>query len=190
MDNNLNNIKKMYDKLTYFDQYGASLILFIIITIVIFSLISYFHVMINTQPIIEDWPNQRCKPSIMPFAGFITHPEGVSATEYTAQNFTYCIQNILSTITGDALIPVTYLTNFLQTVANDIQSAIQDIRGMFNKVRSYFQNAISKCTIPSEESMKVIKTDNDAIYKLLVDKFEFNLPKYNSFILSRNKFYL
>jgi len=60
----------------------------------------------------------------------------------------------------------------------------------YEEVRSYFQNAISKCTIPSEESMKVIKTDNDAIYKLLVDKFEFNLPKYNSFILSRNKFYL
>lgn len=60
----------------------------------------------------------------------------------------------------------------------------------YEEVRSYFQNAISKCTIPSEESMKVIKTDNDAIYKLLVDKFEFNLPKYNSFILSRNKFFL
>lgn len=139
MDNNLNNIKKMYDKLTYFDQYGGSLVLFIIITLVIFILISYFHVMINTQPIIEDWPNQRCKPSIMPFAGFITHPEGVSATDYTAQNFTYCIQNILSNITGDALIPVTYLTNFLQTVAIDIQTAIQDIRGMFNKIRTYFQ---------------------------------------------------
>jgi flap endonuclease-1 len=59
----------------------------------------------------------------------------------------------------------------------------------YEEVRNYFQNAISKCTIPSEESMKVVKTDNDAIYKLLVDKFEFNLPKYNSFILSRNKFF-
>lgn len=140
MDNNLNNIKKMYDKLTYFDQYGGSLVLFIIITLVIFILISYFHVMINTQPIIEDWPNQRCKPSIIPFAGFITHPEGVSATEYTSQNFTYCIQNILSNITGDALIPVTYLTNFLQSVANEIQSAIQSIRAMFNKIRTSFQS--------------------------------------------------
>jgi flap endonuclease-1 len=59
----------------------------------------------------------------------------------------------------------------------------------YEEVRSYFQNAVSKCTIPSEESMKVVKTDNDAIYKLLVDKFEFNLPKYNSFILSRNKYF-
>jgi flap endonuclease-1 len=57
------------------------------------------------------------------------------------------------------------------------------------EVRSYFQNAVSKCTIPTEESMKVIKTDNNLIYKLLVDTFEFNLPKYNSFIIARNKFF-
>jgi 5'-3' exonuclease len=57
------------------------------------------------------------------------------------------------------------------------------------EVRSYFQNAVSKCTIPTEESMKVIKTDNNLIYKLLVDTFDFNLPKYNSFIIARNKFF-
>jgi flap endonuclease-1 len=60
----------------------------------------------------------------------------------------------------------------------------------YEEVRSYFKNAISKCTIPTEESMKVVKTDNTALYKLLVDKYEFNLPKYNSFILSRNKFFI
>jgi hypothetical protein len=139
MDNNLNNIKKMYDKLSYFDQYGGSLILFIIVTITIISLISYFHVMINVQPIIDDWPNQRCKPNIMPIAGFITHSEGVSATEYTAKNFTYCVQNILSNITGDIVMPLTYLTDFLKSVADGIQEFIQSIRAMFNKIRTYFQ---------------------------------------------------
>jgi flap endonuclease-1 len=56
-------------------------------------------------------------------------------------------------------------------------------------VRDYFENATSKCNVPSEDDLKIIKTDTDAIYKLLVDKFEFNLGKYNSFILSRNKFF-
>ena len=60
----------------------------------------------------------------------------------------------------------------------------------YEEVISYFQNAISKCTIPTEESMKIVKTDNNNIYKVLVDKFEFNLAKYNSFILSRNKYFL
>jgi hypothetical protein len=139
MDANLNNITKMYDKLNYFDQYGGSLILFIIITIVVLLLVSYFHIMTNIQPIVNDWPNQRCKPNIMPFAGLITHPEGVSASEYTSQNFTYCTQNILSNITGFALEPLTYLTNALQQIANTIQQSIQSIRAMFDKIRTSMQ---------------------------------------------------
>jgi hypothetical protein len=107
MDNNsgLENIKKMYEKAGYFDQYGGSVILLVIITIVLIILITYCFAMINAQPIIDDWANQRCKPNIMPIAGFITHPEGISASEYTKQNFTYCTQNILSSITGTALQP-------------------------------------------------------------------------------------
>lgn len=140
MDAKLNNITKMYDKLNYFDQYGASFILFIVITLTVFLLISYFHMMINVQPIVDDWPNQRCKPTIMPFAGIITHPEGVTAGEYTQQNFTYCTQNILSNITGYVLEPLNYITNSLQKFAGLIQNDIQSVRGMFDKIRSSMQS--------------------------------------------------
>jgi hypothetical protein len=140
MDENLNNITKMYDKLTYFDQYGGSLILFVIITIIVILLLSYFHTMANVQPIIDDWPNQRCKPTIIPFAGLITHPEGMSASEYTAQNFTFCTQNILSGIAGNAVQPLTYITDTLQKNAGSMQGSIQSIRAMFDKVRSSMQD--------------------------------------------------
>lgn len=139
MEPNLNKITNMYDKLTYFDQYGGSFVLFIVITLVIIILISYFHTMINIQPIIDDWPNQRCKPTIIPIAGLITHPEGVTASEYTFQNFTNCTQGILSSITGEAVQPLTYITNVLQSIANIIKEAIQAIRAMFDKIRSSMQ---------------------------------------------------
>ena len=139
MDTDLNNIKKMYDKLNYFDQYGGSFILFIIITIVVILLTSYFHTMINVQPIIDDWPNQRCKPTIIPFAGLINRPSGMTASEYTSENFTYCTQNILKNLTGFAVKPLTFVTNSLQDVANKIQGSIQNIRGMFDKVRTSMQ---------------------------------------------------
>ncbi len=140
METELNKIKKMYDKLNYFDQYGGSLVLFIIITIVVLLMLSYFHTMINVQPIIDDWPNQRCKPSIMPFAGLITHPEGVSASEYTSENFAYCTQNILSSITGFAVQPLTLITHSLQKVSNVIKDEVQSIRAMFDKVRTSMQS--------------------------------------------------
>ena len=92
------NLKSMYDNLSYFDQYGSSVIMLLILILVLVCVISYCLIMVNVQPIIDDWPNQRCKPQIMPIAGFITHPEGVTASEYTAENFTYCTQNILTSI--------------------------------------------------------------------------------------------
>ena len=135
----MDKIKNMYDKLNYFDQYGGSFAVFIIITLMLIIVIFYFHIMINIQPIIDDWSNQRCKPLLMPIAGFITHPEGVTASEYTAQNFTYCSQNILSSITGDALKPLTFVTNALQSVSTDVQNSIQSVRAMFNKIRNSMQ---------------------------------------------------
>jgi len=135
----IQNIKKMYEKLNYFDQYGGNLMLFIIITLVLLIFISYCYVKIHAQPIIDDWPNQRCKPSIIPFAGFITHPEGISAIDYTAQNFTNCTQNILSSITGTAVEPLTFVVNIFKNMVAEIMDSIQFIRGMFDKIRTLFQ---------------------------------------------------
>jgi hypothetical protein len=137
------NLKSMYDNQSYFDQYGSSVIMLIILIFVLFCVISYCLVMVNVQPIIDDWPNQRCKPQIMPIAGLITHPEGVTASEYTAENFTYCTQNILTSITGEALQPLTYVTSTFANIADGISNAINDVRGMFDKIRTFFES-ISK----------------------------------------------
>ena len=138
-DSGLQNIKKMYEKMTYFDQYGASVLLFIIITIILLILISYCYVKINTQPIIDDWVNQRCKLNILPFAGFINHPDGISAIDYTSQNFAECTQNILSNMTGYMVEPLTFITNTINSVVNDIKNSLNAIRAMFDKVRTFFQ---------------------------------------------------
>ena len=171
MDNpGLQNIKKMYEKLNYFDQYGGSVVLFIIITIILSLIVSYSVIMINAQPIIDDWPNQRCKPNIIPFAGYITHPEGISASDYTYQNFTYCTQNILSSIAGTAVEPLTYITNALKKMADMIKTDIQNIRGMFDKVRSMMQEVsqeimgrIMNFTIPLQQ---IIISFKDLIGKI------------------------
>ena len=138
-DSGLQNIKKMYEKMTYFDQYGATVLLFIIITIILLIFISYCFVKINAQPIIDDWPNQRCKINILPFAGFITHPEGISAFDYTSKNFAECTQNILSNMTGFMVEPLTFIIKMVNSVVNDIKNAINSIRAMFDKIRTFFQ---------------------------------------------------
>jgi len=139
MDNTNNesyiNIKKMYDNLNYFDQYGSSFFLFILISITLFILCSYCFIMINVQPIKDDWINQRCKPAVIPFAGLINAPEGTSSTDFTKDNFDYCTQNIVKDVTGNAVQPLTFVTNMLNTLFDNIKNSLNGIREMINKVR-------------------------------------------------------
>lgn len=163
-------IHKMYDKLNYFDQYGASVLLFIIISFFFIFAISYCFVIIYTQPIIDNWASQRCKPYIIPFAGFITHPHDMTPIQYTAQNFNYCTQNILSSITGMAIQPLSYIIYTYQFIVSQINTEIDYIRSMFFKIRYMFQQIsqeimgrIINITIPLQQ---IIISFKDLISKI------------------------
>ena len=158
------NIKKIYENLTYFDQYSSSFVLFILITIALFILCSYCFVMINVEPIKNDWINQRCKPSIIPFAGLINAPEGMSSTDFTKENFDYCTQNIVKGVTGTAVQPLTFITNMLNTLFDNIKNALNGIREMINKIRLQIQaiaeeimGRIINVTIPLQQIIISLK---------------------------------
>lgn len=131
-----NKIKNMYDKLSYFDQYGSQVILFIVLSLLVFLVYSYCSVMLNVQVVKDDWINQRCNPKVMPFAGFINKPPGKSIADFTQENFTFCVQNILKSISGYSLQPLTYTTNILEKIYLAFLKDIQKIREMMNNVRN------------------------------------------------------
>ena len=132
INTNLTNTKKFidntYDKLSYFDLYGNSVIIFILITLFVFLVYSYCKIMQTKETIADDWVNQRCKPQNIPFAGFITHPEGTTAFEYTSENFQYCIQNILTNVTGYAVQPFQFMLDSLSQVFSRMSDSIQQTR--------------------------------------------------------------
>lgn len=139
MDNisqSAHKINEMYSKLSYFDQYGGSVFLFIILLIILFVAVSYITIIRNMQPIKDDWVNQRCKPNILPFAGLINKPANMSVVDFTGQNFTYCMQNILTNITGYALQPISYMTYSIQELFKAIAEALQYIRTIMANVRN------------------------------------------------------
>jgi hypothetical protein len=140
----LTNIKKMYENLTYFDQYGFSFILFIIITILLMVFFGSCIALANIQPIKQDWANQRCKPYIIPIAGFINKPDNMSFNDFTSQNFNYCAQNILKGITGFAIEPLTFVTKNITKLVNYIKEAINDIRALTNRTRNFFITVVQE----------------------------------------------
>jgi hypothetical protein len=129
-------VGELYKDLTYYDLYGGSLLGFFILLLILFLVFAYCYVMKNMQPIKDDWVAQRCNPKVIPFAGLINKPDGVSAFDFTQQNFTYCMQNILTSITGEALQPLTVVTGTLGTLFDDIREGLNYIRTIVANVRT------------------------------------------------------
>jgi hypothetical protein len=129
-------INETYDKLSYFDLYGNSVIIFIFVTLFVFIVFSYCKVMQTKEDIADDWINQRCKPQNMLFAGLITHPEGKTAFQYTNDNFQYCVQSILTNISNYALQPFQFMINSLTQVFQQFANSIQQIREVINRLRN------------------------------------------------------
>ncbi len=128
-------VNKIYDGLSYFDQYGGSLIMFIMISIIVFYIYAYFNILQGKEQIVDDWVNQRCNPKVIPFAGWINAPEGKSAHQYTGENFQYCVQNTLTGIIGTILEPFNYLIKSLTNTFSSLSDTVNSSRGIMAVLR-------------------------------------------------------
>ena len=128
-------VNNIYDKLSYYDMYGSTIMIFILLTLFVFYIYTYYKIMQIKDAVAADWANQRCNPKYIPFAGYITHPDGTTAFDYTAENFQYCIQSIENDVTGTAVQPFNYLINGLTGMVNMLGETTQKIRDFLNLLR-------------------------------------------------------
>jgi hypothetical protein len=77
-----------------------------------------------------EWPLYRCNPMYMFLA------------DNVEENFTYCIQNMQTSFMGYLLAPLTYITGTLGTQMGGFMNDIQNIRAMFNKIRTFFSSIV------------------------------------------------
>jgi hypothetical protein len=77
-----------------------------------------------------NWPLYRCNPMYMFLADDVE------------ENFVYCIQSMQSNFMGYLLQPLTFITGSLSTMLSGFMGDIQNIRAMFNKVRTFFSSII------------------------------------------------
>ena len=139
LDKTIIFINETYDKLSYFDLYGNSVIIFILVTLFVFMVFSYCKVIQSKETIADDWINQRCKPQNMLFAGLITGPEDTTAFQYTNENFQFCIQDILKNITGYALKPFEFMISSLVKIFTEFANSLQNIRESVDRIRNNFR---------------------------------------------------
>ena len=135
MDNIYDEISDLYTKSGFLTRYIGDFWITIVLCLLVFVIVSYYWVMGSTQPIIDDWINQRCRPYVIPFAGMINAPDGKSSFEYTGENFEYCVQNIIQDIGQIALSPIYYLINIVTSHLQGITDDINSARSISNTMR-------------------------------------------------------
>ena len=77
-----------------------------------------------------NWPLYRCNPMYMPLADDIN------------ENFTYCIQSMQIDFMGYLLQPITFITSSITSMLGEFLGSIQNIRAMFDKIRTFFTSII------------------------------------------------
>lgn len=84
----------------------------------------------QTSQIKANWPLYRCNPMYMFLADDIE------------ENFVYCVQSMQTNFMGYLLQPITFITGSLTTMMGGVMGDIQNVRAMFNKIRTFFSSII------------------------------------------------
>lgn len=121
----------------------SNAVFFIFFLLLIISIIfSIFTGIFNIKKIKEDWPNQRCQPMIMPFAGLF----GYDAKE----NFDFCMGKVFGTHSSNYFGSLTTIfgkfSSIIQSILNSINSmrnTIATLGGGINVIFQEFTERIS-----------------------------------------------
>lgn len=138
----------VYKKTTYLDKYGGSTVITSIILLTFFTIFSYYYIESNIAPIRQNWVNERCKPSVMPFAGYINAPPGASKLDYTNENFIQCTTNILTKVVQVFTKPIYYVSDLLSQFFAVLMDTVNKVRlFMFvlrEKLKKIFEYIIAR----------------------------------------------
>lgn len=136
----LSKFNELYSKKGFFERYGVELIISSLIIFIFFIATCYFYTLSHIRTLRKDWPQNKCNPIYIPFAGFIINDPNKSTLETTSENFNFCINNILSSIISKILEPIYYFIQLLIESWKEIINSIKNIRSMFNNIRNSANN--------------------------------------------------
>ena len=144
LDEKLEKLKKqpiierlnyLYGDKTFSGRYGIDIIKVCLVIFIFMSAVTYFQIQNTLLDVKRDWPEYRCRPDVMPFAGWINAPEGVSPMEYTKQNFMECSANTTKGVFDRRMSMVYVIFNVIMGIFKNILGVIEKFRLLFNRMR-------------------------------------------------------
>jgi hypothetical protein len=144
LDEKLEKLKKqpiierlnyLYGDKTFTGRYGIDILKVCLVIFIFMSAVTYYQIQNKLLEVKRDWPQYRCRPDVMPFAGWINPPDGVSPLEYTKQNFMECSANTTKGVFDRPMSMVYVIFNGIMGVFKNILEVIEKIRLLFNRMR-------------------------------------------------------
>ena len=132
-------VNKLYEKTTYLDRYGGSLVVAVFTIIGVSLFFSYSYLKNHSDVIKNNWQQNRCNPLYIPFAGMIINPKNMSKHEYATNNFFHCFGVLLKDIVEVALAPI-------EAASILIAASVSLIIGTMNSLMGailYLRNALA-----------------------------------------------
>lgn len=130
----------LYGDKTFSGQYGIDIIKVCVIIFAFMCAITYLEIQNKLQQVKLNWPEYRCRPDVMPFAGWINAPEGVAPIDYTKQNFMECSANQTKGVFDRPMTMVYTIFNVVMGVFKNILEVIERLRLLFNRIRDTLKN--------------------------------------------------
>jgi hypothetical protein len=131
----IERLKYLYGDNTFSGRYGIDIMKVCLVIFLFMCAVTYFQIQNKLQEVKQDWPKYRCRPDVMPFAGWINAPEGTDPMEYTKQNFMDCNSNITKSVFDQPMVMVYAGFNVVMKIFKNILDVIEKLRLFLNKIR-------------------------------------------------------
>lgn len=119
----------------------GSILIIIIYVIIFFSILKINDLKKKKEEIINNWPEYKCRPYIIPIAGYF---KGNNFFKYTFENFNECNSFIFKNFFNILIEPIRYTINIIKNILFDMMNAINKIREMAKVIRIIFSELIAK----------------------------------------------
>ena len=136
--------ENIYGDPSYFQENKHVVVTCVLYFLLLFIVCSYLYYLANVESIKNNWIENRCKLSIIPFAGWINAPDGMTPHEYTSQNFTFCVQNMVTTFTQYLLLPIQFIISIVTNFFALLAEAVNNIRERINILKQTITNLVNE----------------------------------------------
>lgn len=162
-------INKLYDNLSFFELHFQSILIILLVTIIVIFVLTASHIKSQSNLLKNNWDAERCKPTIIPFAGIINPSIGKTMVESTLSNFNYCVSKALSISFPNATasydldgtlnsvlsradgVDITGID--ISTFSNIVSALKQSATDAMNRVKNKFANS----AVPLQQTIYAIK---------------------------------